>query len=212
MIASMRRYIITGLIIMVPLLTTVALVQWLIGFSDQLLALLPAVLHPDNLLGMHIPGLGVIVALLLLITVGFVAGNFIGRHFIEWFEALLTRVPLVRSIYGAVKQMMEAAFGGGAGGFRQVVWVSFPQPGHWTIGFVTGPARLPIDELLQRGKVAVFIPTTPNPTSGWLLYVDEAELIPLPITVEDGMKMVISGGMITPEAAKVELPAPQKGA
>jgi len=198
MIAALRRYLITGLVVLVPIVITILLVSWLVDMSDRLLALLPQQYQPDALFGMHVPGLGIILALLVVIIIGMLATNFIGRRLLRWFDALLARVPVVRSIYGAVKQLMEAVLGKGGKAFRQVVLVSFPQPGQWTIGFVTGPAALPVPDADER--VAVFVPTTPNPTSGWLLFVRAADLVTLDMSVEEGMKVVVSGGMLTPEA------------
>ncbi|MDQ7010484.1 MAG: DUF502 domain-containing protein [Mariprofundaceae bacterium] len=200
MIAALRRYLITGLVVLVPIVITILLVSWLVDMSDRLLALLPRQYQPDALFGMHVPGLGIALALLVVIIIGMLATNFIGRHLLRWFDALLARVPVVRSIYGAVKQLMEAVLGKGGKAFRQVVLVSFPQPGQWTIGFVTGPAALPIPDGDADERVAVFVPTTPNPTSGWLLFVRAADLVTLDMSVEEGMKVVVSGGMLTPEA------------
>jgi len=206
MIAALRRYLITGLVVLVPIVITVMLVTWLVDMSDRLLALLPQQYQPDALFGMHVPGFGIALALLVVIVIGMLATNFIGRHLLRWFDALLAQVPVVRSIYGAVKQLMEAVLGKGGKAFRQVVLVSFPQPGQWTIGFVTGPAALPVSDADER--VAVFVPTTPNPTSGWLLFVRAADLVTLDMSIEEGMKVVVSGGMLTPEAGSAA-PGPE---
>jgi len=197
----LRRHLITGLIVLVPIVITVMLIGWLIKTSDRALALLPAAYRPDALLGIHIPGLGVLVTVLVIILVGMLATNFFGKRILAWFDRLLARVPVVRSIYGAVKQLMEAVLGTGSQAFRQVVLVSFPQRGQWTLGFVTGPANLPAGGDYPTNLVAVFVPTTPNPTSGWLLFVPEDRLTVLPMTVEEGLKMVVSGGMLAPETA-----------
>lgn len=197
----LRRYLITGLIVSVPIVITVLVVRWLVHVSDQALTLLPQSYRPDALLGVHIPGLGVLVALLFIILIGILATNFFGKRILAWFDRLLARVPVVRSIYGAVKQLMEAVLGTGSQAFRQVVLVSFPQQGQWTLGFVTGPAKLPGGNDDPGNLMAVFVPTTPNPTSGWLLFVPEDELRVLPMSVEEGLKMVVSGGMLGPEHA-----------
>ena len=195
----LRRYLITGLIVLVPIVITVLLIGWLVRASDRALALLPAAYQPDALLGMHIPGLGVIIAILFIILVGILATNILGRRLLAWFDRLLARVPVIRSIYGAIKQLMEAVLGTGSQAFRRVVLVSFPQQGQWTLGFVTGPAKLPASADYPDNLMAVFVPTTPNPTSGWLLFVPENELTMLPMSVEEGLKMVISGGMLAPD-------------
>lgn len=196
---ALRRYLITGLIVLVPIILTALLIRWLVNASDGALALLPAAYQPDAWLGIHVPGLGVIVAVLIIILVGVLATNFFGKRLLAWFDRMLARVPVVRSIYGAIKQLMEAVLGTGSQAFRQVVLVSFPQQGQWTLGFVTGPAKLPPSDDYPDTLVAVFIPTTPNPTSGWLLFVPEEQLTVLPMSVEEGLKMVVSGGMLAPE-------------
>jgi len=196
--SALRRWFIAGLIVLIPIAGTVLFVRWLVGFSDHALALLPEAYRPDSLLGMHIPGLGVILAVIVICLVGMLVTNFFGRRLMAWFDAILARVPVIRSIYGAIKQLMEAVLGTGGSAFQKVVLVSFPQKGEWTLGFVTGSAKLPWPEAKKQSMQAVFIPTTPNPTSGWLLFVPEEELITLPMSVEDGLKMVVSGGMVAP--------------
>ncbi|MDX8412069.1 MAG: DUF502 domain-containing protein [Mariprofundaceae bacterium] len=198
---ALRRWFIAGLIVLIPMAGTVLFVRWLIGFSDYALALLPEAYRPESWLGVHIPGLGVVLAVIAIGLVGMLATNFFGRRLMVWFDAILARVPIVRSIYGAIKQLMESVLGTGGSAFQKVVLVSFPQKGEWTLGFVTGPAKLPWFEAERQSMMAVFIPTTPNPTSGWLLFVPEKELITLPMTVEDGLKMVVSGGMVAPKNA-----------
>lgn len=197
--SALRRWFLAGLIVLVPIAGTVLFVRWLIGFSDGALALLPEAYQPEHLLGVHIPGLGVALSIAGIILVGMLATNFFGKRLLAWFDAMLAQVPVVRSIYGAIKQLMEAVLGTGGSAFQKVVLVSFPQKGEWSMGFVTGPAKLPVPGASQQNLMAVFIPTTPNPTSGWLLFVAEEELVSLPMTVEDGLKMVVSGGMVAPK-------------
>lgn len=193
---ALRRYLLAGVAVSTPVLITFFVVRWLVELSDRALGLLPPSFHSEALFGTHIPGLGVVVALAVLVAIGALATNFIGKRLIRWFDAILAQVPVVRSVYGAVKQLMEAVLGKGSKAFRQVVLVQFPQPGQWTIGFVTGETSLPLPG--ERPKVAVFVATTPNPTSGWLLFVSESDLIVLDMSVEEGMKIVVSGGMINP--------------
>jgi uncharacterized membrane protein len=191
-----RKWFITGLIVLLPIIGTLMVINWLINLSDKLLALLPEAYQPQAIVGFHVPGIGAVFAVLVVMIIGMLATNFFGKRLLAWFDALLARVPVVRSVYGAIKQLMEAVLGSRANAFRKVVLVSFPQEGQWSIGFVTGPARLPLPTEQVAGLVAVFVPTTPNPTSGWLLFVKEDELRVLPMSVEDGMKMVVSGGML----------------
>lgn len=198
--SALRRYLIAGLVVSLPIIVTVAVIRWLVDLSDHAVALLPHGWQPDVLLGFHLPGVGVLLAVTLLVLVGALAANVVGNWIMRRLDALLARVPVVRSIYGAVKQLMEAVFSSSGQAFRQVVLISFPQAGQWTIGFVTGDCNLPVPGDVQ--KVSVFVPTTPNPTSGWLLFVAQDSLIPLDISVEEGMKLVVSGGMISPEQVK----------
>jgi len=194
-----RKWFFTGLIVLLPIFGTLMFMKWLIGLSDRALALLPQTYQPDVMLGFHVPGIGIILALVVILLAGMLATNFFGKRLLAWFDAFLARVPVVRSIYGAIKQLLEAVLGSRSNAFRQVVLISFPQPGQWSIGFVTGTANLSLQEGHDPGMVAVFVPTTPIPTSGWLIFVAEKNLQVLPMSVEDGMKMVISGGMVTPE-------------
>lgn len=200
MMGALRRYLMAGVAVSVPILVTWLVVKWLIEVSDQALSLLPPAFNSEALFGIHIPGLGVVVALVVLILIGALTTNFIGNRLMRWFDALLARVPVVRSVYGALKQLMEAVLGKDGRAFRQVVLVPFPQAGHWTIGFVTCETTLPIPG--DETKVAVFVATTPNPTSGWLLFVNQSELVVLDMSVEEGMKLVVSGGMINPPEVK----------
>ncbi len=197
-----RKWFITGLIVLLPIVGTFMVINWLISISDRALALLPESYQPETLLGIDVPGTGIVFALLFVMLIGVLATNFFGKWLLAWFDAVLARVPVVRSIYGAIKQLLEAVVGSRKNAFRQVVLVSFPQSGQWSIGFVTGSAKLPLPVDETEGLVTVFVPTTPNPTSGWLLFVPEEELKILPMSVEDGMKMVISGGIISPESDK----------
>ncbi|MFQ5355761.1 MAG: DUF502 domain-containing protein [Mariprofundaceae bacterium] len=201
-----RKWFITGLIVLLPIVGTFMVINWLIRLSDRALALLPEFYQPETLLGIHIPGMGIIFALLFIVLIGMLATNFFGKRLLVWFDSILARVPVVRSIYGAIKQLLEAVVGSRENTFRQVVLVSFPQAGQWSIGFVTGSAKLPLPAEEVDGLVTVFVPTTPNPTSGWLLFVPEEELKVLPMSVEDGMKMVVSGGIISPESEKILKP------
>ncbi|MDX8404352.1 MAG: DUF502 domain-containing protein [Mariprofundaceae bacterium] len=197
MMGALRRYLMAGVAVSVPIVITFFVVRWLIDLSDRALALLPPTFHSEALFGVHVPGLGVLMALVALVLIGALTTNFIGKYLMRWFDTLLAQVPVVRSVYGAIKQLMDAVLGKGSKAFRQVVLVPFPQEGQWTIGFVTGETSLPVPG--EKPKVAVFIATTPNPTSGWLLFVSEADLIPLDMSVEEGMKVVVSGGMINPQ-------------
>lgn len=193
----MRRYFITGLVVLIPILCVILFVAWMVDLSDRALALLPEAYRPETWLGFRIPGLGIILGMVLAVVVGALATNFLGRHLLAWFDRFLAKVPVIRSLYAAVKQLMEAVLGKGGRAFQEVVLVSFPQEGQWTIGFVTGTAHLP--QLKEEELISVFVPTTPNPTSGWLLFLPREKVRSLPISVEEGLKLVVSGGMIAPK-------------
>jgi len=196
----MRKIFFAGLIALAPLVVTVIILRWLLEFSDGLIALLPASWHPSVLLGIPLPGLGVLLALSLIMLVGVITRNFMDHHGNHWVDRLMDRIPIVRSIHSAVKQLMMALLSGHGKAFKRVVLVPFPKEKGWTIGFVTGQSDLPVAEgyPAMPAMLSVFIPTTPIPTSGWLLYIEESGVRPLDISVEQGMKLVLSGGMITP--------------
>ncbi len=200
----MRKYLIAGLLIWMPLGVTVLVINFLITSFDQVLLLLPPEYRPDNLLGFHIPGLGLLMSLLVIFSTGIVVANYFGSHLVRFWENLLSRIPLVRSIYSAVKQVTEA-FVGSEQSFQKAYLVEYPRRGTWTIAFQTstkiGEAQIKTG-LSQ--VVSIFVPTTPNPTSGFFLMVPEHDLIPLDMSVEQALKMVVSGGVVVPEMTEDE--------
>lgn len=195
----MRKYLIAGLLIWMPLGVTVLVINFLITSFDQVLLLLPPEYRPDNLLGFHIPGLGLLMSLIVIFSTGIIVANYFGGHLVRFWEGLLSKIPLVRSIYSAVKQVTEA-FVGSEQSFQKAYLVEYPRRGTWTIAFQTssriGEAQMKTG-LSQ--VVSIFVPTTPNPTSGFFLMVPEHDLIPLDMTVEQALKMVISGGVVVPD-------------
>jgi uncharacterized membrane protein len=195
----MRKYLIAGLLVWLPLVVTVIVINFLVNSFDQVLLLLPAIYRPDSLLGFHVPGLGLLVSMLIIISTGVIAANYFGEKLVGLWERGLGRIPLVRSIYSAVKQVTEA-FVGSEQSFQKAYLVEYPRLGAWTIAFQTssksGEAQCKTG-LAQ--VVNVFVPTTPNPTSGFFLMVSERDLIPLDMTVEQALKMVISGGVVVPD-------------
>ncbi|HXH64093.1 MAG TPA: DUF502 domain-containing protein [Mariprofundaceae bacterium] len=193
-----------GLVALAPLVITMMLISWLVDFANRALRWLPPQFRPDAWAGMHIPGLDVLIALVcvlaIVMLIGVLTTNFIGGHIMRWIDVLMDRIPIVRSIHSAVRQLMEAMLMGSGKAFREVVLVPFPMQGNWSIGFVTADARLPADGFAGRDMVSVFVPTTPIPTSGWLIYVSRADIRPLAMSVEEAMKLVLSGGVIAPPA------------
>ncbi|MGH8671157.1 MAG: DUF502 domain-containing protein [Burkholderiales bacterium] len=192
----MRRYFITGLLIWIPLVITVWVLSLLIGLADRSLLLLPTGYQPENLVGFYIPGIGVILTLLIVFATGILAANFLGRRLVRYWEALLGRIPVVKTIYSSVKHISDTLFSGGGVAFRKALLVQYPLAGSWTIAFLTGH---PGDELarnLEGEHINVFVPTTPNPTSGFFLMVRKSDTIELSMSVDQALKYVISAGVV----------------
>ena len=162
--APLRKWFFAGLLVVLPVAITVWVVQWIVGTLDQTLLILPVAWHPDRVFGIHIPGLGVVLALAILLLVGAVTSNFVGRHLLEWSDRIFNRIPVVRSIYSGVKQVSDTLFSETGNAFRTAVLVQWPRPGVWTIGFVTGSPGGDVANHLTGEFLSVYVPTTPNPT------------------------------------------------
>ena len=204
--AVLKKYIIAGLLVWLPFAATVVIVKLLIDLLDKTILLLPPEWHPVALLGFSIPGFGIILALSILLLTGMLAANLFGRRFVEIWERILNKIPLVRSIYSSIKQISNTIFDPSGKSFRKVVMLQYPKKGLWSIGFLTndnvGDEMSAVDDRL----VAVFIPTTPNPTSGFIVMVRNDEITELDMSVEEGFKFIISIGVITPDGtARTEL-------
>ncbi|WP_082672069.1 DUF502 domain-containing protein [Thiomicrospira sp. XS5] len=200
-----KRYLIAGLLVWLPLGVTIAALIFLVNLFDQSLLLLPEHLRPDELLGRHIPGFGIILSFVLIFVTGMLVANFFGRYLFGMWEKLLSRIPLVRSIYTAVKQIAEALFGSGSQTFQKVYLLQYPRAGLWTLAFQTsktqGEAQMKTN---MQEVVNLFVPTTPNPTSGFFIMASNNEIIELDMSVDDALKMVISGGVVVPPWQKVD--------
>lgn len=204
--AALKKYIIAGLLVWLPFAATVVIVKLLIDLLDKTILLLPPEWHPVALLGFSIPGFGIILALSILLLTGMFAANLFGRRFVEIWERLLNKIPLVRSIYSSIKQISNTIFDPSGKSFRKVVMLQYPRKGLWSIGFLTndnvGDEMSAVDDRL----VAVFIPTTPNPTSGFIIMTRNDEITELDMSVEEGFKFIISMGVIIPDgSARTEL-------
>ena len=195
---ALRKWLIAGLLVIVPLVITLGVLNWIIGTLDQTLAILPEAWQPDRLLGMHIPGFGVILTLLILLLVGGIASNFIGRKLVGWGDALVRRIPVVRSIYSSVKQVSDTVFSDSGNAFRTAVLVQWPREGVWTVAFVTGQPSGEVAALLRDEYVSVFVPTTPNPTGGYFVLVRKSECIELEMSVDAALKYIVSMGVVAP--------------
>ncbi len=199
-----RRYLITGLLVLVPLVITIWVLKALIGMLDQSLLLLPYTWRPDNVLSVHIPGFGVILTLLIVLVTGMIATNFFGKRIILFWEAMLARVPVVKSIYYSVKQVSDTLFSDSGNAFRKALLVQYPREGSWTIAFMTGHPGGDVVNHLKGEYVSVYVPTTPNPTSGFFLMMPAKDVIELDMSVDDALKYIISMGVVTPDNRPVE--------
>ena len=194
----MKKYFITGLLVLVPLFITVWVISGLVGMMDQSLFLLPETWRPKAQLGLEIPGMGAILTLLIIFFTGVIATNFFGKRLILVWEALLARVPVVKSIYASVKQVSDKLFSDSGNAFRQAVLVQFPRPGAWTIAFVTGKPGGDVANHLSGDYLSVYVPTTPNPTGGYFLMLPRADVVELDMSVDEALKYIISMGVVAP--------------
>jgi uncharacterized membrane protein len=194
-----KRYLITGLLVLVPLAITIWVLKTLIGVMDQSLLLLPPSWRPEALFGFGIPGVGALLTLLIVLVTGMVATNFFGKRIILFWEGLLARVPVVKSIYYSVKQVSDTLFSDSGQAFRKALLVQYPRQGCWTIAFQTGHPGGDVVNHLKDDYVSVYVPTTPNPTSGFFLMMHKDEVIELDMSVDDALKYIISMGVVTPD-------------
>ena len=199
LLARLRTYFLTGIVVSAPVGITIWLIWLFVAFvDDTVVPLIPDAYNPSDVIGVSVPGIGVIVVLLVVTIIGFLVTNFFGRFMIKLGENLVSRVPVVRTIYGVLKQIFDAVLAQSEGAFREVILIEYPRKGIWVIGFVTSNTQGEIRRVMADEMVNVFLPTTPNPTSGFLLFVPRKDCITLNMTVEEGVKLVISGGIVSP--------------
>ncbi len=194
--SALRRYIVAGLLIWVPLGVTFLVIKLLIDLMDRTLVLIPAPYRPENLLGFKIPGLGVALTVLVVIVTGMIFANLFGRRLVRIWEEILARIPLVRWIYSSVKQITETLFSAKGKSFRKVVLVEYPRRDLWTLAFVTGNTAPMFEDITGEDLVNIYVPTTPNPTSGFFLMVPKKDIIELEMSVEAGLKTILSTGVV----------------
>ena len=199
--ASLRKWLFTGLLVIVPGAITLAVLHWIVGLLDQTLLILPEAWHPDKLLGFHIPGFGLLLTLLILLVVGATASNFAGRKLLQWGDALVSRIPVVRSIYSSVKQVSDTVFSESGNAFRTTVLVQWPREGVWTVAFVTGAPSGEVAAYLRDEFVSVYVPTTPNPTGGYFVMVRKSDCVELDMSVDAALRYIISMGVVAPTDA-----------
>jgi uncharacterized membrane protein len=197
----MRKYFITGLLILVPLAITLWVLNLIITTMDQSLLLLPEQWRPEVFLHYRVPGMGVILTLLIVFFTGLAARNFIGKRVVALWELVLTRIPVVNTIYSSVKQVSDTLFSSSGNAFRKAVLVQYPRSGCWTIAFLTGAPGGDVRNHLQGDYISVYVPTTPNPTSGFFLMMPKAETIELDMTVDAALKYIVSMGVVAPGVA-----------
>ncbi|MEB0138629.1 MULTISPECIES: DUF502 domain-containing protein [unclassified Undibacterium] len=197
----MRKYFITGLLILVPLAITLWVLHAIISTMDQSLLLLPPEWRPEKLVGFQVLGIGSILTLLIIFVTGLLAQNFIGNYVVKGWEALLNRIPIVNSIYSSVKQVSDTLFSSSGNAFRKAVLIEYPRAGCWTIAFLTGVPGGDVANYLQGDYVSVYVPTTPNPTSGFFLMLPKAEAIELDMSVDAALKYIVSMGVVAPDLA-----------
>lgn len=196
---SLRKYLIAGLLVWLPIAATVFIIRLFLTLLDNMILLLPAAWRPQAVLGFELPGFGLVMAVAILLLTGVFAANLFGRKLVDFWERLVNRIPLVRSIYVSVKQVTETLLADGNQSFRKAVAVEYPRKGILSLGFMTGRALRTVDRQTKQPLVSIFIPTTPNPTSGFIIMVPEEEVHDLDISVEEAFKYIISLGVISSE-------------
>jgi uncharacterized membrane protein len=194
-----KKYFITGLLIWIPLVITIWVLKLVVDVLDQSLLLLPIALHTENWLGVHIPGLGAILTVVIVFLTGVFATNFFGAQLIELWHEILHRIPVVNSIYSSVKQISDTLFSSSGQAFRKALLVQWPQEGMWTIAFLTGTPGGGVAKHLPPDSVAVYVPTTPNPTGGYFVIISRKNVIELDMSVDQALKYVISMGVVPPQ-------------
>jgi uncharacterized membrane protein len=195
-----KRSLITGLVIWVPLVITVWVLLLVVNMMDQTLLLLPPQLRTESWLGMHVPGMGVVLTVLIVFVTGVLAANIIGQRLVAFWEGVLARIPVVNSIYNGVKQVSDTLFSPSGQAFRKALLVQWPREGMWTIAFLTGTPEGELLHHLPADSVSIFVPTTPNPTGGYFVIVPRADVIELEMSVDEAVKYIISMGVVAPAA------------
>ena len=208
--ARLRAYFFAGILITAPISITFYLAWLFVTFVDsKVTPLIPAKYNPAEYLPFALPGLGLVIVVVALTLIGALTAGFFGRMVMQFYEGVLAQMPVVRSVYGALKQIIETVLAQQSTAFRQAVLVEYPRRGMWAIAFTTGRTEGEVQNLTDEQTVNVFLPTTPNPTSGFLLFVPRRDLVPLAMTVEEAIKMVISAGIITPPNRRAEAGEPE---
>jgi uncharacterized membrane protein len=210
MMSSIRRWLLAGLLVLVPLAITLSVLDWIVGTLDQTLLILPSGWHPDKLLGFHLPGFGVLLTLGIVLVMGAIASNFLGKKLLSLGNAVLHRIPIVRSIYSGVKQVSDTLFSESGNAFRKAVLIQWPREGAWTIAFVTGVPGGDAANYLQGEYLSIYVPTTPNPTGGYFIMLKASDCIELKMSVDEALKYIVSMGVVVPHGVAPSAPKPIK--
>ena len=198
LITRLKKYFITGLLIWVPLAITAWVLSLIVRSMDQSLLLLPQAIHPEHLLGIYIPGLGALLTLLVVFLTGLVTTNIVGQKLVRFWEGVLSRIPVVKSIYYSVKQVSDTLFSGNGVAFRKVLLVRYPHPEAWSVAFQTGHPARDVADMLPEEHVGIFIPTTPSPVNGFFFFVKRKDVIELDMDVDEALKYIVSMGVVAP--------------
>lgn len=197
----LKKYFITGLLIWVPLAITAWVLSLIVRTMDQSLLLLPATIQPEKLIGFYVPGVGALLTLLVVFTTGLVTANIVGQKLVRFWEGVLSRIPVVKSIYYSVKQVSDTLFSGSGEAFRKVLLVRYPHPEAWAVAFQTGTPPFEVSQHCKDELVSVFIPTAPSPVNGFFFFVRRADTVELDITVDEALKYIVSMGVVSPAPA-----------
>lgn len=196
----LRRYLIAGVLVWLPVLATFWVLSFIVDLMDRTLLLLPEGLQPEALLGFRIPGLGALFAFVVVLLTGLLVTNLVGRQVVAWWEELMQRIPLVRSIYGGVRSFTETVLSKSGTSFRKVVMVEYPRKEMWSIGFITSDDIHEVSARTGETQVCVYVPTTPNPTSGLIVMVPKSQVIELDMSVDAAMRLIVTLGVVSPPA------------
>ena len=195
---ALKKYFITGLLIWVPLAITAWVLSLIVRTMDQSLLLLPQAIHPEHLLGIYIPGIGALLTLLVVFLTGLITANIVGQKLVRFWEGVLARIPVVKSIYYSVKQVSDTLFSGSGVAVRKVLLVRYPHPEAWSVAFQTGHPARDVADMLPDEHVGVFIPTTPSPVNGFFFFVKRKDVVELDMNVDEALKYIVSMGVVAP--------------
>ena len=202
MLTLFKKYVFAGLLVWVPVAVTFWVIQMVIGMLDQTLLLFPEHLRPINSVGFHIPGSGAVITLAVIFLTGVIAANIFGQQLVRWWDRFLNRIPVVNSVYKAVKQISDTLLSPDGQAFHKAVLVQYPRQGIWTIGFLTGVPGGEVAKTLQGEFVSIYVPTTPNPTSGFFLMLPTSDVVELDMSVDEALTYVISMGVVGPKTVE----------